>query len=111
MIEEALRHCQGQNFYPGFQQMVRRALLAAHELIGQPGPGLRAIERMLAAGGTPLWSAEAYRLRAELLLARGAPAASIAHALDHAERIAAQQGAEGHRRRIASTRARIGASL
>jgi hypothetical protein len=109
-IEAALAKCEGRNFYPGFQQTIRRALMAAYELAGDPTSGLAAVDAALAAGGTPLWSAEAHRLRAELLFARRAPIAEVNGALDRASAEAARQGAEGHRRRIAATRDRLGAS-
>ena len=98
---------RARNFYPGFQQTIRRALLAAHESIGEPAAGLRAVEGALAAGGTPLWTAEAHRLRAELLHAQGAPPDNVADALDQAHEIATRHGADGQLRRIAATRHRL----
>ena len=104
-IGTALDRCRGRNFYPGFQQTIMRAMLAAHELIGDPSRGLPAIERAFATGGTTLWSAEAHRLRAVLLHAAGAPRSEVVTALDDAHDVALRQGAEGHLRRIAATRA------
>ncbi|MGD9999740.1 MAG: hypothetical protein AB7U39_22710, partial [Ilumatobacteraceae bacterium] len=108
-IEAALDRCQGRNFYPGFQQTIMRALLAAHEVIRGAADGLHATGRVLAAGGTSLWVAEAHRLRAWFLHAAGAPSTEVLDALHQADTAARQQGAEGHLRRIATTRIALAA--
>ena len=109
-IGAALDRCQGRNFYPGFQHTIRRALLAAHELIGDPAAGLRAVDCVLAAGGTPLWAPEAHRLRAEFLHAQGASPGNVAVALDQAHEVASGHGADGQLRRIAATGHRLAVS-
>jgi DNA-binding SARP family transcriptional activator len=110
-ISAALDNCRGRNFYPGFQQTIMRSLLAAHEVINNPGAGLRAVERALATGGTPLWAAEAHRLRAVFLHAQRVDPNEVANALNVAREVAHRQGARGHQRRISATCDRLAISL
>jgi hypothetical protein len=103
----ALQSCDGRNFYPGFQATITRVLLAAHAAAADAVGGLSTVKRALAMGSTPLWDAEAYRLRAEFLRQSGADAASVLGALDEAERIARSHSASGQLRRVHKTRQRL----
>ena len=103
-ISAALERCQGQSFYPGFQQTIRRILLAAHDLIDDPAAGLRAVDDVFAAQGTPLWIPEAHRLRAKFLHAQRASWSAVTAALEQAHEAASRHDATGQLRRIAATR-------
>jgi tetratricopeptide (TPR) repeat protein len=104
----ALDRCGGRNFYPGFQASLVRILLAAHSVAGDAKGGLETCARALDLRSTRLWEAEAHRARAEFLHATGAGDADVDGALRAAERVARHQGADGHGRRIATTRRRLG---
>ena len=106
-IFAALDECDGRNFYPGFRATIARVLLAAYAVAGDGAGGLSAVERALGLGGTPLWEAEAYRLRAVFLRRVVADEADTLAALSAAERVAHRQRAAGHLRRIDETRRRL----
>jgi DNA-binding SARP family transcriptional activator/tetratricopeptide (TPR) repeat protein len=103
----ALERCQGHNFYPGYQAAIGRILVAAHQHGGDAEGGLEACARVLAIGGTPLWSAEIHRARAEFLHATGGDAEWVDEELRIAAATAIHQGADGHRHRIEATRRRL----
>lgn len=110
-VHAALEACAGRNFFPGFRACMMRLLLAACAVGGDPARGIDACSRAIAMGGTPLWVPEAYRLRAELRHQRGAAPGAIVGDLDAAAEAARRHGADGHLRRIESTRGHIVASL
>lgn len=106
-IVEALDRCDGRNFYPGFQATITRVLLAAHAAAADPVGGLATVDRAVEARGTPLWHAEAHRLRAEFLYETGRDAEEVAAALEAGRRIAERQGAAGHMRLLDESRRRL----
>ncbi len=107
-IEAALSRCQGRNFYPGFQMTIVRVLVAAQACGDDSAAALRAIERGLGLGSTPIWDAELRRVQAAVLAADGAPAGNVRSALDAATALARDQRAAGHLRRIEETASRLG---
>lgn len=106
-IRRALDLCGPRNHAPGYRTALMRVLLAAHVIVGDPASGLGAAEEMLRLDGTRLWEAEARRVRAEFLSARGAGLAEVAAELDRAAEVARLQGARGPERRIERVRARL----
>lgn len=102
-----LARCGGRNYYPGFQALIARVLLAAHAVAGDAEGGLETCARALDLGSTPLWDAELHRARAEFLHATGADVAQVQDALGTAAAVARHQAADGHLRRIDATRRRL----
>jgi hypothetical protein len=99
--------CRGHNYYPCFQASIARVLLAAHSVAGGAAGALETCARFLDLGSTPLWDAELHRARAEFLHAAGAAVTDVEGALETAEGVARQQGADGHLRCIEATRRRL----
>ena len=104
----ALDGCGGRNYYPGFQALIVRVLLAAHAAADDATGGLGTCARALELGGTPLWDAEVQRARAEFHFAIAADVAEVERELRSAEAVARRQAADGHLRRIEATRRRLG---
>src|SRR5262249_36289296 len=69
----ALGRCEGRNFYPGFQALTTRVVVATHAVAGDPEGGLELCERALELRSTPLWDPEFRRARAAFLPALGRP--------------------------------------
>lgn len=107
-VRAALAAAASVDAMPGLRAVLTRLLLAACEATGDAQGGLAAADEALALG-TPVWEAEARRLRAEFLAATGATAREVAAELARAASVARRQGAAGLLRRVERSRRRADA--
>lgn len=107
-MRTALEASASVDAMPGLRAVLTRLLLAACEAAGDAERGLAVADEALALG-TPVWEAEARRLRAEFLAAAAAPPREIAGELARAASVARRQGAAGLLRRVERSRRRVGA--
>ena len=106
-VRAALEASGSVDAMPGLRAVLTRLLLAACEATGDAEGGLAAADAALALA-TPVWEAEARRLRAEFLAATGATPREVAGELARAASVARRQGAAGLLRRVERSRRRMG---
>ena len=95
----------GKEHAPGHRACLLRVLLEACRLADDAAGGLAAAELLLGGGaGSPLWCAEALRMRAEFRAMLGAPRTELAALLDEAQAVARRQRMRALEARIRESR-------
>lgn len=95
----------GEEHAPGHRACIVRVLLEACRVADDADGGIAATELLLGGGaGSPLWRAEALRMRAEFRAMLGAPRAEIAAVLDEALAVARRQRARALEARVDGSR-------
>ena len=99
-IRGVVDRCGSLNPAPGLLATLRRVLVAATEVAGDPEAALAAADEALNAGGSRIWEAEIRRVRAQSMAKLGAPSDEVRAELARATDVARHQGAAGLERRI-----------
>jgi DNA-binding SARP family transcriptional activator len=106
-VDEGLRRIRGVidrngplNAAPGSLATLRRVLVAAAEVAGDPKVALSAADEALNAAGSRIWEAELRRVRAHCMAELGADKEEVRTELAQAARVARRQGAAGLERRL-----------
>ncbi|MEW6154510.1 MAG: AAA family ATPase [Actinomycetota bacterium] len=106
-VRAVIGECGPVDVSPGMLACLMRVSVAAHVAAGDPKAAVAAVDEALGAGGSRLWEAELWRVRAEQLARAGSPPAEVTAQLDRAASVARARGAAGSLARLEATRSRV----